>query len=76
MVGVKGTGVLSPSAGSEAVVDGVGELFDWAYRLQGWVARRIRRGERRLSEKKECGSALPVLGIAKREKGQEEGGGN
>ena len=46
--GVKSTGVLSSSAGLEEVVEGMGEVSDWACRLQGWVARSVRRGERRL----------------------------
>lgn len=55
--GKKDEGVVSSSsAGSltrvgvavEEVLEGIGGSRAWAYRLQGWVERRMRREERRL----------------------------
>ena len=67
--GMKGKGVVSPSAGSltrvgvpvegvEEVLEGNGGSSDWAYRLQGWVVRRMRKEDRRLWEKE-----VNVLGL-------------
>lgn len=63
--GVKDKGAVSPSAGLlrregmavEEVVE-VGDCWGWADRLQGWVARRMRREERREEEKEK-----EVIGI-------------
>lgn len=54
--GLKGEGVVSSSAGSltrvgvtvEEVLEGTGGSSAWAYRLQGWVARRMRKEDGRL----------------------------
>ena len=72
--GVKTRGTLSPSAGlstregmaaEEVVV--VGSCWDWACRLQGWVARRMSRGERRSARKENVGVLGLVLAIAVKE---------
>ena len=42
----------------EEVVE-VGGCWGWACRLQGWVARKTRRGKRRLEEKED----IEILGL-------------
>lgn len=76
--GVKNVGALSPLAGlltregmavEEVVV--VGDCWGWAYRVQGWVARRMKRGERRLEEKEKIEVMGLVLAIAVKEERKE-----
>ncbi len=43
----------------EGVV-GVGDCWGWAWRLQGWVARKTRREERTLEEK-ECMEVIDLV---------------
>lgn len=71
--GVKDEGAVSPLAGLltregmalEEVVE-VGDCWGWAFRLQGWVARRMRREERNLEEKEDIDVVGPVIAIAVR----------
>ena len=75
--GVKDAGTVSPSVGSLTAVDVVeevaGRFSDWAYRLQGWVAKRMRREERSLGEKKDVDVVGLVFSIAVRRGEQERG---
>ena len=79
--GVKDAGTVSLSVGSLTGVDVVGEeveevtgrFSDWAYRLQGWVAKRMRREERSLGEKKVIDVVGVVFAIAVRRGERERG---
>lgn len=75
MEGVKDDGTLSPSAGSltregmaaEEVV-GVGACWGWAFRLQGWVARRIKREESMLDSEEDIDIVGLVFAMVDEEK--------
>ena len=48
--------------GVEEVMEEIGGLSDWAYRLQGWYTRRRREG-RRLRDREDKDAVEPVLAI-------------
>lgn len=54
-------------------VEEVGGCWGWADRLEGWVARRMRREERRLVEKGEMGVLGLVFAIVWKEITWKEG---
>ena len=73
--GVRDEGAVSPEAGSlirEGTAVGVvlvlvlGGCWGWADRREGWVARRMRRGERRVEVKGEREDRGLVFAIAVR----------